>query len=328
MAKKLTGWFLPTFLAVLGIFAFMLPTLAASQPNPTLLQIQDAQAYQNARINGDQLYLITYDTEFAATPSQGADQLFIFRLLAENGTEITSTTPYAYNDKGYGLGVVAFYLTPDIAPTWGNNLTVQLIGNPFITWDDGLPSTTYTAIGWNSAEMAATQMRISARIVNLAQQLGAAWNVTMVQNIQGLIILNDKGIAYFQYAIPYLAEVAPLAVGQYNFNPQYPYPKPNANTYITTITDALKGTLFDLRGPARDLGISWGLLVAILWYGFIAFFFIKLQSHKRMTKGTMLLMWPLVVAGIFFGVPYYITILAAFGCLIATVWVIYSKSYQ
>jgi hypothetical protein len=46
-----------------------------------------------------------------------------------------------------------------------------------------------------------------------------------------------------------------------------------------------------------------------------------------MNKGTMMLMWPLVIMGVFFGVPIWITILAAFGCLIATVWVIYSKSF-
>jgi hypothetical protein len=321
---KKAKWFFPVLFAVLGIFALVSPVLAITEPYPSTLQIQDVQAYQNAWQSGDQLYLITYYIGgFDTAPNETATQLFIFRLLGEDGTEIASAAPYAYYDYGYGLGVVAFYLSPSQAPAWESDLTIQLIGNPVATFNltggKSWPQTT-ADVAWNN------NASISAKVISLANQLGSAWGVAMTTTTQGLTVLSDDGAAYFQQVVPYFIEIAPFTLGQYSLSPTYPAAKPSTNSYSTNLLDELKGTVFDLRGAARDLGTTWGVLATVLWYGFIFWFFIKLQSWKKMNKGTMMLMWPLVIMGVFFGVPIWITILAAFGCLIATVWVIYSKS--
>ena len=111
MNKKLR-WFLPVLIALLGILAIATPALA-SIPQPTILEIQEIAAYENAREEGDQLYIVKY--YIAINSTYNADDLFIFRLLDEDDDEIAHTTPYPFNNYGYGLGMVAFYLDADEA---------------------------------------------------------------------------------------------------------------------------------------------------------------------------------------------------------------------
>jgi hypothetical protein len=52
-------------------------------------------------------------------------------------------------------------------------------------------------------------------------------------------------------------------------------------------------------------------------------FFVWLISKKGLKKGMMLLLWPVVIGGSFFGVPLVVTILGAFFCLLSTGWLFY-----
>lgn len=322
MTKKLR-WFLPILVAILGILAFVMPVLA-SIPQPTTLEIQEITAYENAQIDGGQLYLVPYQIEFATLPDDGADQLFLFRLLDEDGEELAWATPFPFHDKGYGMGVVAFYLEPDDAPDWASNLTVQLIGSPFADWGGNVPSTTLTTITWNTNTTAVIQDLLTSKILELAARLGDDWGVEMVTTVQGITTLSSIGASYFSGVVPYFAQVAPKSMGQYIFTPDYPIDeKPADDTYAAELEAAIHGTIFDLSGVARSWGISRGALTAGIYYAFVIAFFVMLIVKKGLKKGMMLLLWPFVIAGAFFGVPLVVTILGGFLCLISTVWVFY-----
>jgi|GEM_PF-6577717 len=327
MTKKLR-WFLPTLLALTGILAFVGP-VAAQEEQPTSLRVEDIAAFQNVRESGDQLYLVTY--YIAHNTTYGANQLYIFRLIDSGGAEITRTTCYAYHNNGFGLGVVAFYLDADDAPTWASNVRVRISGNPLVTWDGATPMTQSSLIVWNTGTTQEMQQAVSVKIMELASRLELTWGVAMTATTQGVTVLSDAGASYFLRVVPYLSEVAPYVLGKYTFLPEYPEQKPElGQPYGTGFADELEqgilGTIFDLSGPARSMGTTRGVLTATLYYAFVVAFFVLLVSKLGLRKGMMMLLWPFVIGGAFVGVPLIVTILGGFLCLGATVWVFYKGS--
>lgn len=326
VSKRL--WFLPVVVVVLAFMAFT-ASVGAQVAQPTSLRIDEITAYQNVREDGDQLYLVVY--YIAQNTTYGADQLYIFRLLDAGGAEISRTTCYPYNDNGFGLGVVAFYVDADDAPTWGSNVRVRISGNPLADWDGATPSTQSSLITWNTGTTQEMNTQVSVKIMQLATRLELTWGVAMTETTQGVTVLSSTGAAYFLRVVPYLSEVAPYVLGQYTFLPDYPEQKPElGQPYGTDFADQMEqsilGTIFDLTGPARSLGMSRGALTAALYYIFVTIFFILLIHKLGLRKGMMLLLWPFVIAGAFIGVPLIVTIVGAFLCLGATVWVIYKGS--
>ena len=59
------------------------------------------------------------------------------------------------------------------------------------------------------------------------------------------------------------------------------------------------------------------------YYIFVIAFFVLLVSRRGLKKGMMMLLWPFVIAGAWFGVPIVVTILGGFVCLVSTSWLIY-----
>ena len=312
---------LPILLAISGLLLFVVPVLAAvSQPSD--LEIQEVTAWQNAKEDDDQLYLIKYYIDFAALPDENVDELFIFRLL-DTDDEITSTTAYPYYSQGYELGVVAFYVEPEDAPTWGSGLSVQIAGNPLIDWDGDTPSTTTTSITWNTGTTSEIHELLSAKIASLASQLEVAWDVEMTTAASGMTVLSDTGAAYFVRVVPYLIEVEPYCQGQQIYTPDYPEEKPGEDTYATTLIDALDGTVFDLSGPARSFHTSPGVIAASLYYPLVVVLLVLLARKFKLGKGIMFIAGFFVVAGAFIGVPLIVTIVAALLAGGSTLWVLY-----
>jgi len=295
----------------------------AAIPSPTTLQIQNVAAFQHAREDGDQLYIVTYYIDFATLPDEPVNNLFIFRLLDEDESEIAAKAAYPFYSSGYGMGVVAFYLSPDDAPEWQSGISVQVSGNPMGDWEGSVPVTTTDSITWNTGSQAKMQQIISAYIITLATALEQAWDVEMTTAASGMTILSGTGLTYFIRAIPYLREVAPFATGQYTFELEYPSEKPTTNKYARSLIEAIRGTIFDLSEPARSLRIPQGALTAALYYTLVALFFILLARKHKLSKGVTMLLWPFVIAGSFIGVPLIVTILGGLVALSATVWLIY-----
>jgi len=308
--------------ATLCLLIFAVP-VAASVEQPTTLEIQEISAYENTREDGDQLYLVQY--YIAENSTYNANQLFIFRLFDEDDNELTHTTPFPYYNQGYGMGVVGFYVDTDDAPDWASGVYVKIQGNPLIDWAGGTaPSTTMAIIDWNTGDQADMQAAASGKILNLASELTIYWGTAMTTVTQGVTVLTDYGANYFIQVVPYISEVAPYVLGQYTFIPDYPIDaKPATDDYADSLIDAISGTLFDISPTAESWGMDTGVLTAFLWYLAAVGFVIALIMKKGLKKGAMLIVWPFVVAGSFFGVPLMVAIMASFFWLVAGVWVFY-----
>lgn len=325
--KIVTRWSLALILALLGILTLGLP-VSAQPADPTTLVINEVSAYENALAEGDQLYLVMYTIHYATLPVKAgnityrADELFIFRLL-DGTTEVTSAKPFPFYNNGFGLGVVAFYLDPEDAPTWESSLTVELTGDPLAGWIGTPPQVSTDVISWTTGTTGDIQEDVSTKILVLASRLQQSWDVTLLATVQSLTVLNEVGQTYFAGVVPYLNQIAPYAMGSYTFAPDFPGDKPSDMTYAAELEEGILDTLFDVSAVASSWGMSRGVLTAVLYYAFVVVFFVLLMYKAGMRKGMMLLLWPFVIGGAFFGVPLVVTILGGFACLMATVWVFY-----
>lgn len=310
-------------LALMGTLLFVVPVMAAT-PQPDSLEIQEVTVYENYHSDYDQLYIVKYYIGYADLPSDSANKLFLFRLFDKDGDPVAIVRPYPYHDKGYSLGVVAFWLDPDDALDWESNVAVHLTGDPLVDWEGGIPSTSTDIITWRTGSASEVREWVAAKILSLAAELEQDWGVSLTETSQGTTVLNSEGQAYFQVVIPYLTDTVPYVIGRYVFGPDYPIdPKPAPDSYADELRDGVAGTIFDLSGPARSLGITQGQLTAAIYYPFVIGFIVLLIMRAKLRRGAMLIAWPFVVAAPFFGVPLHITILAAFFCLLATVWLFY-----
>lgn len=314
---------LPIFLALLGALVLAIPVLASVE-QPTTLEIQEIEAYENYHEEDAQLYIATYYIDFENTPGEDVDELFLFQLLDDGGDALVTKTAYPFHDDGYGLGVVAFYLDAGDAPTWESEVSVKVVGNPMVEWEGGIPNNSSDVIAWNTGTMEEIEEMVSAKVLELAAELEEAWGVDMVTTSGGVTTLTDDGATYFVNVVPYLGIEAPAVFGQYIFGPDYPIDaKPPSDNYADWLATSIDDTIFDLGPVERAHHISAGSLGTGIYYGFVIFLFVLLISKGKLNKGTMLLFWPFVVAGAFFGVPLQVTIIAGFLCLISTVWIFY-----
>ena len=318
---KVTRWFLPVAFAILLVLTLTVP-VAASVEQPTTFEIQEIEAFENTQEADDQLYLVQY--YISVNTTYNAQQLFIFRLFDEDDNEIANARPYPYNNSGFGMGVVGFYVEAAEAPDWQSGVYVKVVGNPLIDWDGATPSASSSIITWNTGTQFEMQIAASGKVLALASQLTIYWGEQMTTTTQGVTVLTDYGANYFLNVVPYLGTVAPYCLGQYTFTPDYPIDeKPAGDDYAEWLETSIEGTVFDLGPVARARGWDANTLRTGFYYAFVIFLFVLLIMKKKLNKGTMLLFWPFVVAGAFFRVPLSVTIIAWFFCLISTVWVFY-----
>ena len=302
----------------------------ASIASPDTLQIQDVQVYENGRESGDQTWLITYYIHYGTEPDETATELFILRLLDSGESEITSTKPYAFYNDGYDLGVMAFYLDADDAPEFESSLTVQLTGNPLADWTGDVPVTTTDGITWTTGETAQIREIISTRIIYLATELEQACTTEMITAAQGTTILSDTGAAYFLRVVPYLRTIAPYALGQYTFTPDFPDGDVTDSDYAAELESGIDGTILDLDPIIRSLPaearLDRGTVLGIIYYIGLAGLLLAIVSKKKLKKGTGLIAFAAIIGFSFFGVPLTVAIIAAFVALISISYVILKQA--
>lgn len=307
MITKLTRWLLPTFVAILAIFAMLTPVWAVSPPD--FLTINAVYAYENYGLTGAQLYIIDYTINYTTIPTSKADVNYIVRLT--NGTaELIYTVPFPYHDSGYGHGVAALYFAPSDAPAWGGNYTMTLQGNPMVDWGGSYPYTSASTFTWESNPLSETQSLVTTRVLTLAQSLEADWGIDMVETTSTASYLTVDGEAYFINVIPGFAETGTGAFYGNVFQPHYP-DITRDDTYATNLEDMSKNTILDIGTPlANLLGVSRGLATTIAVYGLgivgLIVFCRKINSYKPL----MYLFGVIVAIGWSLGVPLSITVYA------------------
>jgi len=307
LKTKLTRWFFPVFIAVLATFAMLTPVLAMTAPDS--LSINAVYAYENYQLTGDQLYIIDYNIDYPTPPSSKADVNYIIRLM-DGAEELAWTAPYPYNDNGYGHGVAALYFAPGEGPTWDDDYTMILSGNPMVDWGGSFPYTSTSAFTWESNPLSETQSLVTTKILALAQGLEADWDIDMVETTSTASYLTVDGEAYFINVIPGFAETGAGAFYGNVFQPHYP-DITRDDTYATDLESMSEGTILDIGTPVGNLlGVDRGLATTIVIYGIgiagLIVFCRKINSYKPI----MFLFGVVVAIGWALGVPLSITVYA------------------
>lgn len=309
--------FIPAILLVIMVFVMATPVFAVADPDT--LEINGVYVYRNCLEENDQLYLVDYTVNYSSNPTSNASDVIYCRLM-NGSTELALGVPYDYFDDGYSRGVIAFYFNPDDAPTWEGSYTVEVAGNPSLTWDDGTPP--YVSIGtfdlWQDNEQDITQQILSGRITWLAQRLDENWSTSfsLINTTTVGIFLSAYGIEYFFQVIGQdLNEITPYALADRTVMPEYDN-RDYQQDYSNDLETDILNTKLDLTDTGDIFGMSRGAITAILYYGVVLWFGVWLSKQLQTHKPVMLLMVPLVILGAFIGVPLVITILVAFVALI------------
>jgi hypothetical protein len=289
MKKLLRAFILATILTLLvGSVAF---AIAQPDTTPTITQ---TNAYRHCIEQNDQMYLITFNLDsYSSNPTESASEAFIVRLLSSDNTELGVATPYAttINDDGWDTGVVTIYFSASAAPTWQGTYTIELTGNPSLSWTGGDPPrvTSTTFASWSSSTtLAATTTELTARVRYLADAFEEDWSSDLIElSGDGTTKLTTNGERYFQNSISYLRDICPdifsatITVAEFE-------EREYTQTYATTMegrwdtgntTDFLNFT--DL---GNTLGLSRMWTTSVLWVilsvGICFAASIKIQSYR------------------------------------------------
>ncbi len=186
--------------------------------------------------------------------------------------EIASDRPYSYYDSGFSSGVIGFYFSAadDNLPAWGTaNLSIEIIGDPTIDWDDEVPYISSNSFNW-----ATSSAFVAIEIRSLAQQLQNEWtSIDLLESISGINKLTDEGETYFDNSIPNLRLIADIL---YSSTTDYPVYTDTSN--VTTYQEQLQAEILatstgNVTALATDIGgISPNTLLTLMWAaGGIAF---------------------------------------------------------
>lgn len=204
---------------ILGMLTIPFPAHAATLAYPDVaFQLTQVEVYRNTIELDDQLYLISFNIEYTAnnTPSDPIDDTFIFRLVSDNGTILSTTTAYGCFNDGYDRGIASIYFSADDAPTWGAsaNYTMYFEGNPILSWAGGVPPNVNTnsfSLWYDGGTITDTRDRLTTRLRYIAQQLETDWGGTtdLIEDTSVGKVLTTEGEDYFENSILDLRSMCP-----------------------------------------------------------------------------------------------------------------------
>jgi len=317
--------------ACLFTLLYITPVLAIADPDA--ISINGVWVYRNCREEGDQLYIVDYTIDYTVNPDENVAEAYLCRLMDEDDDELRAVAPVAYYDDGYGDGVVSIYFEADDAPTWEEDYTMMLAGNPFLEWAGDPPSDEVTEFDiWQDNEIGVTKLLVAARVIDLALGLETDWGEDMVSvTDEGDQVLTTYGLGYFLNVILYFSDIAPTIFPEGQgmqsgvITPELPEEDFTKTDYSDELETNIIGTPFDLSAMATTFGGSRGAWTAILYYGCVVGVLILIARRIGTYKPMMLLSIPFVILGAFIGVPLIATIVAGLMALGMTAYTIFYK---
>jgi hypothetical protein len=213
--RRTWAWAVAIALA-LGIA--LIPTSALAIADPDTINIEDVQAFDGVLEANDLLVIVKYTLSYSSIPSEVINDAYLGRFL-RGTTELRAVEPFAFNDKGYGLGVFSIYWnasqksTDSIEFNNTNSEDYKLIlqGKPGV-FTGSVPTTTTGTIVYQDA--ADTKDLLFSTIQSLATALenNAGWSANsqdLISTTSGVIQLTSTGENYFSNAIPQLQSMVP-----------------------------------------------------------------------------------------------------------------------
>jgi len=206
----------------------LIPTVALAIADPDNLELQGVYVYEDCIEDGDVGVFIEYYINYASLPAETVTLSYLALFLDTTGLIISASSPYAYNDKGYGYGVAWIYFSADEASYYGldaddwDRYDVRLAGNPTVPsgWTGDPPTTTRTVDSWQTT--GDTGVLLGVRILQKASELSDEWGVDLVTTTSVGNRLSAEGETYFTNAIPDLRSMTSSVFSSGTQGPDYP----------------------------------------------------------------------------------------------------------
>lgn len=245
----------------------------AAPANPDSITLHTVRVFENIFETDDMLFVISYDVEYAAEPSEPADETFLMAIYDTDGTTLLFERPLNY----YQYNVHSIYLDADNADTltWDSEYRVRVMGNPVYfpaTEDTTMDTVTLSpATHWISGTMANSREYLTTHCLDLAATLEDQWSMTLIVSTAEGQRLNSTGRTTFLDAIPNLdsalselfqVSIETITVDPVAYNGTY-----EADTTISSMLGSQVAASFS--GLGDWMGIS-EQSVGILWILFLA----------------------------------------------------------
>jgi hypothetical protein len=185
--------------------------------DPTSISIEDVRAYDGVLATDDLLLVIEYNIVYGSTPAETIDQAYLGRFKRA-GTEYASVEPYAYNDKGYGLGIFSLYWTKAQKETDSIEFNNPNAESYTITFQGKVgvfpgtaPSTTTGTIDWRDSTNTQNELYNHVRTLATRFQNNAGWsdNEPLISSSGSITQLTTNGEDYFSNAVSSLGSMIP-----------------------------------------------------------------------------------------------------------------------
>ena len=231
MKKLLSVILIAVILSTLCVVLLPSTALAITYTQPTTFTIGDAYAYQSVLEVGDEFFIAKFYINYAVPANSPASVGEAYLgSIKYNAVSIGTVQPYSFfNASGTAEWFYAVYLTAAEAdaydtffgaPMWANplNFSMQIVGNPTLTWAGGAPpapqtTTSFSSNSFNSnTDVATTRSTIIEPLIRVLaayyeQRWGSSYD--LVQEIGGVLKLTTSGEQYFGQSISSLRIMAP-----------------------------------------------------------------------------------------------------------------------
>lgn len=169
--------------------------------------------------DGDCGVFVDYYLDYAATPTETATEAYLVSFIDTDGTtQLGTTAPYAFDDKGYGRGAAWIYFTAAevtaLSIDAANELlySVWLHGNPTVAsgWAGDPPKTSSTIDEWYEPDEGDPAVLLRLLLLfSHGPDIASAWSEDILVTTAEGTRLSIVGEVYYTNVIPNLRTISP-----------------------------------------------------------------------------------------------------------------------
>ena len=209
MKKRLIA---TTVLALVMLFSIATPAFAIA--NPDSITLHTGKVFEDIFADGDMLFVVSYDVEYASEPSETAKTAFLVTLLDTDGSTLLMSRALNY----YQYNVISIYATAAqvtaLGLTWESSYYLRVTGNPALfsslVEDTNMDTKGLSVSDYNADGALTSKQLLRAHCVDIAEALESDWALTLLSTTSaGEQVLNSVGTVTFLDAIPALDNALP-----------------------------------------------------------------------------------------------------------------------
>lgn len=295
-----------TILAIVFLLSFSIPCYAVA--NPDSITLYTAKAFENIFHDGDMLFVVRYNIDYATEPTEDADYTFTMNIVSADGSAILASRPINY----YQHNVISIYVSDTLVTSlglvYGSAYKVRISGSPafFVPLTETINMATkpLSPTDWNTDGALTSLELLRSHCIDIAEELESDWSIVLLTTTtSGSQVLNSSGAIVFQAAIPNLDNVLPnlfyLSSGSVVIDSNDITPLQESDTTIqnklgTPINNAFNG-IADFLGVSDQMASGLWIMLFVLSVMSIIF----LGSGN--STGAMVLSVPIIVMGAYLG---------------------------